>query len=195
MLMAPKNVVRRKWTRADLLRLPDDGNRYEVLDGQLFVTPQASVPHQWIAYELVKAILPYVELHRLGWVPAPGATIFDDNELQPDVMVIPMTSENLPKKWEKLPRALLVIEILSPTTRRRDLDLKRRAYLRLGIPEYWVVDRFDRRVLVWRPSADEAAVRTDTVTWRPMPERQDIPPLEIAVDRILPAGHPGPEAE
>ena len=36
---------------------------------------------------------------------------------------------------------------------------------------------------------------TDTVTWRPMPERQDIPPLEIAVDRILPAGHPGPEAE
>lgn len=195
MLMVTKNVVRRTWTRADLLRLPDDGNRYEVLDGQLFVTPQASVPHSRIAYERVRVLGPYVDEHRLGWVPAPGATIFDDNELQPDVMVIPTAGEIMPEEWEQLPRALLAIEILSPTTRRRDLDLKRRAYLRLGIPEYWVVDRFDHRVLVWKQGAAEAVVVTGTVTWRPMPSGREVPPLEIAVKRILPAGHAGPEAE
>src|SRR6185369_2826864 len=75
----------RPWTRADLARLPDDGNRYEVLDGALLVTPQASLPHQRVAFRLAVAIDAYTARHGVAHVVGPGAVPFGANELQPDV--------------------------------------------------------------------------------------------------------------
>ncbi len=179
MLMATKV---RRWTRADLARLPDDGNRYEVLDGELFVTPQASLPHQIIATRLVLALAPYVERHELGVVVGPGAIVFGDNELQPDVLVLPVSPTNAPDKWKEAPRPLLVAEILSRTTQRRDLEFKREAYLRLAVPEYWVIDRFDRRAFVWSRGASESAIFTTELRWQP---RDDLEPLVIPLSSVM----------
>lgn len=113
----------------------------------------------------------------------PGAVVFDDNELQPDVAVLPVDPARASDKWVDLPRAILVVEVLSCTTRKRDLVEKRAAYQRLHIPNYWVVDRFERRVLVWEPASERPAKVTETLQWQPRP---GIDPLVIAVADILP---------
>ena len=167
----------RPWTRADLPRLPDDGNRYEVLNGKLLVTPQASVPHQDIALRLALMLVPYCERHTIGRVFGPGAVPFGKNEVQPDVEVVPHFASPLPEKWEDLPLPILVIEILSGSTRRRDRGDKRDAYVGLGIAEYWIVDRHAREVTVARPGCEDRVVK-DTLLWQP---REGVPALELSL--------------
>lgn len=157
----------RPWTRTDLARLPDDGNRYEVLDGELFVTPQAAFPHQMVAARVTHAIAMYCERHAIGAVVGPGAVPHGRSELQPDVQVIPGTPR-LDAEWTQLPIPLLVVEILSDSTRRRDLGVKREAYLRWGIPEYWVVDLDQQSVTVWRSTEPDAVEITDVIRWQPV---------------------------
>ena len=173
----------RRWTRTDLTRLPDDGNRYEVLDGELFVTPQAAKRHQRIAVKLVLALEPWCIQHGVGYLVGPGSVPFGKNELQPDVQVIPGLEPRGEVAWTDCPLPILVCEILSDSTAHRDLGKKRDAYLRIGIPTYWVVDPDQRRVLVWTTGAREAMVVTDVLRWQPRP---DVPPLEIPLASILP---------
>jgi Uma2 family endonuclease len=174
-----------RWTRADLASLPDDGNRYEVLDGKLFVTPAPTFPHQLIATRLVLLLGPYLERSQSGTVVGPGAVTFGKNELQPDVVAFPVLLRELPDKWEELPRPALVIEVLSSSTSRRDLGVKREAYLRLGIPDYWVIDRFERRALCWTPASAEPRIVGDTLEWRPSTAPE---PLLLRLGDILPPG-------
>lgn len=160
-----------RWTRANLASLPNDGNRYEVLDGKLFVTPLPSPAHQRIALDLMLRLDPYVGRHGLGLVVGPGAVVFGENELQPDVVVFP-GSRHAPKQWDQLPRPSLVVEVLSMTTRRRDLEDKRRAYQRLGIGDYWIIDPFDRRALCWSPTELDPRIVTGTLEWLPAAARE-----------------------
>ena len=172
-----------RWTRAHLERLPRDGNRYEVLDGALLVTPQARLSHQGIAAALIRSLDPYCAANGLGIALGPGAVIWDDNELQPDIEVLPMSHEQvLTGTWETVPLPRLVIEILSPDSARHDLHRKRAAYLALGIPEYWVVDGEAKRVLVFRPGQAEPRVVTDVLTWAP---RESLAPLSIELRTIV----------
>jgi Uma2 family endonuclease len=171
----------RAWTRADLARLPDDGNRYEVLNGKLLVTPQASVPHQDIAGQLAGVLRAYCGLHGIGRVFGPGAVPFGENEVQPDVEVVPDIVPPLPEKWEALPLPILVVEILSGSTRRRDRGEKRMAYAGLGIAEYWIVDRRAREVTVVRPGSEDQHV-TRTLRWQP---HANLPPLEISLAELF----------
>ena len=172
-----------RWTRADLVSLPDDGNRYEVLDGKLFVTPLPSPLHQWIAFRLMHLIEPYVARHSLGTVLGPSAVIFGPNELQPDVAVLPVSPRKLPRTWKRVPRALLVVEVLSPTTRMRDLTLKRVGYRRSGIPDYWVIDPEEREAVCWSSKSREPRIESAELTWQP---RGELPPLDIRLGDILP---------
>jgi Uma2 family endonuclease len=171
-----------RWSRADLARLPDDGNRYEVLDGQLFVTPLPGPPHQVIAFRLMRLLAPYLERQSLGCVFGPGAVVFGKNELQPDVVVFPVEEGALTEKWDDLPRPTLVVEVLSRTTRRRDLHDKRKAYLRLEIPEYWVIDRFQSHALRWRPGDADPVVETEAIVWHHAGATE---PLVIRLEEIL----------
>ena len=173
-----------RWTRADLARLPDDGNRYEVLDGKLFVTPLPSPEHQRIAFELMLRLEPYVSRHALGLLVGPGAVVFGDNELQPDVVVFPSRAPVRGSRWDQLPCPWLVVEILSPTTRRRDLSDKRKAYRELGIGDYWVIDPARRSATCWTSGSDKPLVTEDTIIWRPRPTLDE---LVIRLDDILPA--------
>ena len=169
----------RRWTRADLARLPDDGNRYEVLNGELFVTPQAAYGHQYVAFAIARKLFDYCHAHRIGEVVGPGAVVWEENELQPDVQVIPGRHEpRRDTKWEDLPRAILVVEVLSDSTRRRDFGKKRDAYRDLLIPVYWIVDLEKRLVVVWNDRSPEPEFVTDVLRWTPV---ADVPPLEIVV--------------
>jgi len=174
----------RPWTRADLERLPDDGNRYEVLDGELFVTPQARFDHQDIATQLAIVIGSYVKEHAIGRVVAPGAVVFGKNELQPDIQVIP-GAEQRPAgtDWKELPTPILVVEVLSDSTRHRDLGKKRDAYRRVGIETYWILDPDGQCALVFAPGNDEPTILTDALRWRP---QASVPALEIGLDSIFP---------
>ncbi len=143
------------WTLAELDRLPDDGNRYELVDGELFVTPAPSPGHEMLAAELLLILVPYVISHNLGRVHTPRAVVRQQgSQVEPDMMVRPATPA-LPQTWAEMPTPLLVVEILSQTTRRRDHVQKRAFYLRLGVAEYWIVDRFERTIRVIRPDADD----------------------------------------
>ena len=172
-----------RWVRADLARLPDDGNRYEVLDGELFVTPQAAYAHQFIALELAVALRQYCLDHDIGRVVGPGAVVFERNELQPDVQVIPGRHDSMAKpEWKELPCPLLVVEVLSESTRQRDFGKKKAAYERLQIHTYWIVDPDNRRVIASSVRSAEPDIVADVLRWQPYSE---LPPLEIRLEAIF----------
>jgi Uma2 family endonuclease len=178
----PQRARTRAWTRSDLQRLPDDGNRYEVLDGVLLVTPQAAFEHQRVATRLLLILGAYCDTHAVGVVVGPGAVPHGRSELQPDVQVIPGTPARR-ATWTSLPRPLLVVEVLSDSTSRRDLGIKRDAYLRWSIPEYWAVDIDERRVHVFRPELpEEGRVIDDVLTWKPV---ETAPALEVRLNDIF----------
>lgn len=180
---SPRTQRRWRWTRAQLARLPNDGNRYEVLGGELLVTPQAELRHQRIAIRMSHLLDEYCMRHGLGIVVGPGAVIWRQNELQPDVQVIPIRDPIAPgTRWEDQPFPILVVEVMSPGSRRHDLYTKRDAYLALPVSEYWIVDPDERRVLVFRPGADEPTGDPDVVEWRPQPTA---PALTIDVRALL----------
>ena len=155
------------WTLTGLHRLPDDGNRYELVRGQLFVAPAPSYAHQRLASVLGGLMQSYVEAHRLGEVAHPRSIIRigDDTEVEPDLMVRPVPSP-LPMRWEDAPLPILVVEISSGTTRHGDRVEKRNLYRDLGIPDYWIVDGERRIVRVVRPSVDDVDVAA-VLTWQP----------------------------
>jgi Uma2 family endonuclease len=169
------------WTLEELHRLPDDGNKYELIRGDLFVTPPPSVEHEEVLARLSAILTGYVEEHRLGRVYHPRSVIrFEGSEAEPDLMVRAVPSGALGNAWEKLPPPLLVIEVLSPTTRRRDLVAKREYYLDAGVGEYWVVDSERREIHVIRRGAEESVAR-ESLEWRP----SIAPPLVLEVAALF----------
>lgn len=171
------------WTVAQRDRLPDDGNRYEVVDGELFVTPAPSRRHQWIANDLRDALAPYVQEHRLGTALDLTTDVIggDRTVVVPDVVVYPVTRDDPDGPWSEMPRPILVAEIRSPTTWRRDTGPKRDLYVALGIPEYWIVDPDERAVTVVRAGRADERV-TGTLRWHPAGASQA---LEIDVATLL----------
>ena len=166
------------WT-ADLVRaLPDDGNRYEVVAGQLLVTPSPSWRHGDAVAAMYLILHQYCRAHRLGHVKiAPQDVEFDArNMVEPDVFVVPLVHGAKPLEWADVRRLLLAIEVLSPGTARHDRFTKRHLYQAQGVPEYWIVDVNTRMVERWRPGDERAEFLADTLTWQPDPA---VPPLPI----------------
>ena len=178
MLMAAPT---RPWTRADLERLPDDGNRYEVLDGALLVTPLPGSPHQRATVNLTVALQHHCRTHALGFVVAPGPVPHGDSELQPDIAVVLDPTLPFDAAWSSHPPPSLVVEVLSGSTRRRDVGIKRAAYLHWGIAEYWIVEPRARSVTVVRPGREDQE-EAESVVWRP---GRDAPSLEIQLSEIF----------
>jgi Uma2 family endonuclease len=123
------------FTVDDLERTPDDGRRYELVDGVLIVSPAPQLPHQLVLTELI------VVLHDacppgLFVVPGPGVRMSVDTELIPDLVVI--RQDQLAERWVTRP-PLLAVEIQSPSTALFDLNTKKAVYERFSIESYWVV--------------------------------------------------------
>jgi Uma2 family endonuclease len=125
------------FTVADLEEMPDDGRRYELIDGKLLVTPAPGVPHQTVGFRLAR-FLDDACPDELFVIIAPFAVQPDQfNEVQPDVIVArfaELTNKNLPTA------PVLAVEVLSPSGRLIDTNLKRAVYQRMGTPSYWIVD-------------------------------------------------------
>lgn len=160
-------VATKRWTIEELHSLPDDGNKYELVQGQLFVTPAPRRYHQVIINNLAEALLPHVVANRLGQVWQARSIIrWGENEVEPDIFV-GAVDPGPDAEWSGAPLPILVIEVLSDATRRRDLKEKRELYVgEMRIPEYWIVDPEARSVRVVRPGAADVVVAT-TLTWLP----------------------------
>jgi Uma2 family endonuclease len=125
----------RPFTVADLDRIPDDGRRYELVDGVLIVSPRPGNPHQEVAAELLGLLRSRCPAE-LRALPEPAVRIAPDTEFDPDLVVIRREQVNEPKCTEP---PLLVVEIRSPSTALIDLNRKKAAYERFGVGSYWVV--------------------------------------------------------
>ncbi len=165
----PQSVTR--WTAEMVRALPDDGKRYEVVDGHLLVTPSPSYPHQRAALELAVLLREYVRAPRLGEVLLSPADIELDPEsmVQPDVFVQGLVEGRLARGWNSGASLLLVVEVLSPSTARADRTTKRRRFQRAGVPEYWIVDADARTIERWRPQDERPEVLSESITWSPSP--------------------------
>lgn len=156
------------WTLDDLHRLPDDGNKYEVVRGELFVTPPPSTDHEDVIARLNRILVPYVEANGLGHVYLARSVVrFEGSEVEPDVSVRE-SIRGFGNRWQDAPTPILTVEVLSGATRRRDPGPKRALYRDAGIAEYWIVDRERRSILVIKADAADCLV-TDEMVW--VPER------------------------
>jgi Uma2 family endonuclease len=178
-----------EWTVEMVRALPDDGNRYEVIDGELFVTPAPSVYHQRAVRELLYVVGPYVSTHGVGEAltsPADVVVYGPRKFVQPDLFVVPLVDGAPMRAWSEVGRLLLAVEVLSPSTRHADRGRKRILYAEKAVPEYWIVDTDARTIERWRPDDSPPDILADTLEWRPA---SDVPPLAIDLpgyfDRVL----------
>lgn len=169
-----------RYTAEELRRFPDDRLRYEVIRGELYVTPAPGIPHQRAVLELARKLQDYLETHALGEaVPAPFEVEFtSESAVQPDVIVI--LKANQPQLTAKrfYGPPSLVIEIVSYSSKRTDRLQKRELYQTEAVPEYWVVDIERRQVERWGPTSSEPDILTTELAWQPHP---DILPLRLTL--------------
>ena len=172
----------KRWTLEEVHRLPDDGNKYELVHGELFVTPPPNNLHETVLARLNRLLVAYIDANGLGLVyPGTPAVRHSGSETLPDLMVRAEAPAVL-HDWENAPTPMLVVEILSESTRRRDLDQKRNYYLNdVRVPEYWAVDPRQRTVTIARPGRPDRIV-DQLFTWHPADAAA---PLEIRMEDLF----------
>ncbi len=141
-----RSELKRKLDYSDLLVSPDDGKRYELVRGDLYVTPSPSPVHQRISKRLQRQLEAYFEDRSIGEVfDAPIDLILTNQDVfVPDLLVVSDSSHVTRRGIEGPP--LLVVEILSPSTRGVDQGVKARRYAELEVEHYWIVDPERRRL-------------------------------------------------
>ena len=155
---------------------PEDGTRYELLEGTLIVTPAPSIDHQVVATRIAQLLLNALKEVRHAQVVAVGAIQRGENtQLQPDVLVFraPPHVAN----WRDVGEWWLAVEVMSPSSRIYDREVKRAAYMALGVEEYWLVDLDARSVERWRNDRVTSERADDTLVWQPTALEK-----EIAID-------------
>jgi Uma2 family endonuclease len=136
----------RPLTRADLQKMPDDGHRYELLDGVLLVSPAPRPLHQRAVGRVYRLLLDACPADCEVFVAPLDVVLADDSVLEPDVVVarqVDVTEQDVSGP------PVLAVEVLSPSTRRVDLLLKRSRFEAAGVPAYWVVDPDEPSVIAW----------------------------------------------
>ncbi len=176
----PVHQPHQQWN-ADMVRsLPDDGQRYELIDGVLLVSPAPSWRHQRAVRTLLIAVHSYCERHDLGEALASPADIelSPHDIVQPDVFVTPTITAS----WAEARELRLAVEVISPSSTHTDRFVKRPRYQRERVPEFWIVDPDTRVFERWRPDDDQPEIVTDVMMWRPV---LGVPPLSINLDEYF----------
>ena len=175
-----------RWTRAELDTLPEDGNRYEIVDGELFVSPAPRIRHQWTVMRLAAMLLAACDAlpgRPLMTLTAPtDVALADATVIQPDIVVAPRadyTERDLPVA------PLLAVEILSPSTRLLDLHVKKDRLARAGTRHYWVIDPDIPSLTTWTLTQDTYEPTGHATGHQTLHLREpfaiDLPPADLLV--------------
>lgn len=155
---------------ADMVRaMPEDGNRYEVVHGELLVTPAPRLWHEEIAKRLLFAIEVWLRENPVGLVIGSRSDLswsLNDVLVSPDLFVVPL-EEARKDDWQSLRTVLLVAEVLSPSSVKLDRFTKRRLYQERRVPVYWIADPVEKVVEVWRPDDEFPRFERRRIHWNP----------------------------
>ena len=164
-------VATHDWTVEMLDALPDDGQRYEIIDGELFVTPAPGEGHQDVVRLLVVRLSAYFDGSDVGTVMVSPADVWrgerSRNRVQPDVFVVRRTEGKRPPYPYHLDGLLLAIEVVSPGNPLLDYHVKRELYQREGVGEYWVIDAEARMVFRWIGRHEPGETISQELRWKP----------------------------
>jgi Uma2 family endonuclease len=174
----------RRYTVEEVLAFPNDGNRYELVHGELLVSPAPRYLHQLVVTRLCGLLVAYLNRYRDLAQPlvSPADITWgtEDDLAQPDVFVVPVRETGY--EWSGIRTLLLAVEVLSPSTARYDRITKRQLYQEHGVLTYWVVDPDARLVEVWHPRDDRPEIVTDRLVWAVAP---DAPELDIRLEDLF----------
>lgn len=159
------------WTVDMLDALPNDGQRYEIIDGELYVTPGPQEIHQDVVGALFRRLCDYLDASGIGKAMiSPADVRMGDGaktRVQPDVFVVRLEGGRRPAYPYALRDLLLAIEVVSPSSPILDYQIKRDLYLREGVGEYWVVNPDAMNVSRWQGRDDPGELLSRTLTWHP----------------------------
>ncbi len=178
-----------EWTYEDYLRLPDDGRRYEIIFGVLYVNAAPNVDHQYAVSQINYALTSYVRDNQLGYVftsPIEVHLKSIAHPVEPDILFI--TPNKLPPKGSQalIHPPDLIVEVLSPSTRRKDMSTKLDAYELSGVREYWIVDPRIESVTVYTlPEGGREYVELDMFVGNSQITSHVLPDLQFHVSDIF----------
>ena len=160
--------LRANWDRLRWEQLPADGNRYEIIDGVLYMTTAPSAFHQWIIRQIFLTLYTQIDTPGIGttlWSPV-GVFMPGCDPVQPDLFVVRNEERGIFHDRRVFGVPALIVEVLSPSNPEQDLEVKRDAYARAGVPEYWVVRPAERDLLLFSQPEPTLAIysRIDLLT-------------------------------
>jgi Uma2 family endonuclease len=165
--MATSSHFDARLTYDDLVRMPDDGLRHEIINGVHFVTPSPAVRHQELVGRLYLALATFIEQHpEYGKVfVAPVDTVFSRwDVVVPDLVFVSAAQLDILTAPNVQGAPALVIEVLSPGTKQRDLGIKKDLFERGGVLEYWIVDPVANSVAIYRRAEDRSFVQAESLS-------------------------------
>ena len=178
-----------RYTVEEVLAFPPDGNRYELVGGELLVTPAPSQKHQIVLDEVYFRLREYLGGYRAVARSffSPADIIWGPEEyVQPDIFVVP--ADEVTGNWRDCQTLWQAVEVLSPRSARYDRVTKRQLYQRKGVATYWTVDIDARLAEVWHPGDDRPEIVTDVLRWRVAPEARELEVSLADVFGALPTG-------
>lgn len=170
MAMPAYRALRRRWTEAEFYSARDaapPGERWELVDGEVLVTPAPHWVHQRIIGHLFVLVHAYVRATELGetFVSPLDVKLEPRLVLQPDLLVVP--AGELTRRSDIVRHLLLGIEIASPSSARHDRVRKRPVYQRNRVPEYWIVDDASQTIERWTPDDERPELISERLVWHP----------------------------
>ena len=183
-------AIRRHWTTAEVRALMDESRpwpRYELIDGELLVTPSPGRPHQLAVTEIVVLLHQYLREEPIGvaFVSPADLELRPGTITQPDVFIVPVGSVGTTAgedQWSDVRSLLLAIEVISPSSIRTDRVTKREYYMDAGVPDYFIVDLSARIVEWWSPDRETPRVLRDRLVWHPDGAEQ---PLTVSLPNLF----------
>lgn len=170
MAMPAHRALRRRWTEEEFYTARDaapPGERWELVDGDVLVTPSPHWMHQRIIVRLTVLIDAYVRANALGELFASPLDVKLEPGLvlQPDLMVVP--PGEIRRRSDMVRHLLLAVETVSPSSARHDRVTKRPHYQRNRVPEYWIVDEMSRTIERWTPDDERPELLAERLVWHP----------------------------
>jgi Uma2 family endonuclease len=181
----PAHASYRRWTEEEFYSARDaapHGERWELVDGEVLVTPSPHWVHQRIIVRLMVLLDAYVRAQALGELFASPLDVKLEAGLvlQPDLLVVP--AGELRRRSDMVRRLLLAVEIISPSSARHDRVTKRPRYQRNRVPEYWIVDDVSQTIERWTPDEDRPELLAEQLVWHPSGASE---PLVLDLERFF----------